>query len=165
MAPSEVGMVRQVDYDHVNKLEKSFRDNSTQISMLAGHVRQKVPMEVLAQPGRVSVEVLGGNHTRLALQSLHDKGLLLEPLIRMTIYFTDVEQLQIGVHHNEILKESKPMTFMEKAALMRSRQPEGFRKKSQGDVDSWKKELQVIFSCAVSYYFSILLTSIIEKGW
>ena len=158
-APHDEGMVRRVDYEHVKRLEKSFLENTTQIAMLAGHITKKVPMKMLAQPGKASVAVLGGNHTRLALQSLHEKELLVQPLIRMTIYegLSDIRQLQVGVHHNEVLKQSKAMSFMEKASLMRNRQPPGFRPTNAEDVDTWKKELQTIFSCAVSLIFCHLV--------
>lgn len=107
--------------------------------------------EDFRKPGSVDVEVLGGNHTRLALQSLLEKGLLHSPYVKVNLYqpLPRTEALTLGYQHNFLLEEKKkPMSFVEKVKLMRECRPSANMSSSQ--ISSWKEMLCIIFRVDVS---------------
>ena len=60
---------RPVDPDHVRVLTEEFRRSSSQFVELASHVNDGIDTDILREPAcGVSVETLGDNHTRIALQ-------------------------------------------------------------------------------------------------
>lgn len=155
VSPTRDRMVRAVDYSHVSFLEKSFQAGFTQIHLLIGVVALDTNVKNLIKPGVAKVEVIGGNHTRLALQSLNSKGLLSNPLVKLNLYsqLTLTECLSVGVKHNEVLLSSKEMTFIDKVKLIRSRKPreEKLLEAGADHLRKWKKELMVIFNKKVCW--------------
>ena len=75
----------------------------------------KMPLKI--EEKSVTIEVIGGNHTRAAL--LMWKGFR-DPYVYMTIYdgLKDEKALQIGLHHKEVNKWARPMAFLEKVNII-----------------------------------------------
>jgi hypothetical protein len=113
-----------------------------------------VVLEDLVQPGAAEIEVLGGNHTRLALQSLFDEGLLTSPIVKVNLYkaLPRTEALAIGMQHNVILEEKKkPLSFVDKVKLMRECRPTEMMNVTE--ISSWKDMLCIIFRVEVCKTF------------
>jgi hypothetical protein len=100
------------------------------------------------------VEVLGGNHTREALQSLHMKGSLTNSVVKVNLYrpLPVTAALAIGYQHNTLLQEKrKPMTFIDKVRLMRHCRPD--MPMSTEQFTEWKDMLVVVFRAKVLLCF------------
>ncbi|XP_053406200.1 uncharacterized protein LOC123523270 isoform X2 [Mercenaria mercenaria] len=143
--PADDVCVRPLDFNHVSVLEKSFLKQQGQISIMVGSVPVGTDISVLSSPGMCEVQVLGGNHSRTALQSLNRKGLLHSKLVKMQIYagLSTEDALQLGVHHNEVNTLSKELSFIEKVRLIRSMMP--CSQMSPADIRVWKIKLKTVF--------------------
>ncbi|KAH3773748.1 hypothetical protein DPMN_175116 [Dreissena polymorpha] len=66
-------------------------------------------------PGNAEVKVLGGNHTRAAIESLFSSGMM-GGTVLVTLFenLTDEDALLIGVSHNQQDEEAKFMSFIDK---------------------------------------------------
>ena len=107
---------------HVLFLEKSFMASPGQLHLLIGNINSDVTdVAKLKEAGSYEVEVLGGNHTRAALQSLKSKDLWPSPYVKMNVFrkLTTIEALQQGQLHNDVLEKSKKPTFMDHCQLIR----------------------------------------------
>lgn len=71
--------------------------------------------------GKVTIETIGGNHSRIALQELFDEGLLKTPIIYMNLYknVTNTEALKLGFDHNVCHELGKPTSPEELMFLFR----------------------------------------------
>ena len=154
ISPDSKRLIRELSYQHVDFLEKSFQQNAGQIHLPVGLLGKEINPQALKESGTTKLEVIGGNHSRVALQSLLKKGLLTSPLVKVKMYrdLTDIEALQTGVQHNEVLKKSRELSFMEKVKLIRQLKPEVEISES---IDQWKIRLATIFSYKVNYTFTL----------
>ncbi|KAH3875564.1 hypothetical protein DPMN_038832 [Dreissena polymorpha] len=111
--------VRVINHDNVSFLTDSFISNPIgQIVMLVGMVGPEDDTSHLDRKGGSKVEVLGGNHTREALQTLHARGTLDRETVQVKLY-RELPQTTalsiIGFQHNAVLQEGrKPLTFLDK---------------------------------------------------
>ncbi|XP_060568788.1 uncharacterized protein LOC132727366, partial [Ruditapes philippinarum] len=122
IAPHPSRATRVLDHDHVGKLTESFSDNSCgQVVIFQGMLTDDmVTHSTLYQEGSGKVEVLGGNHTREALQTLHRKGTLGYTTVKCNLFrpLPRIFALRIGYSHNMVLHEKvKPVSFMDKARM------------------------------------------------
>ncbi|CAG2199096.1 unnamed protein product [Mytilus edulis] len=115
--PAPERKVRDIDYDHLRRLEEEYMKSGNVFTVLVGFVNSLEYIEELQQPGKGPVEVLGGNHTRQALLNL-EKNIC----VPMNIYFniSNVQALKLGWLHNEIHSSSKVTTFEEQVILFRN---------------------------------------------
>ena len=120
---------------------------------------KKIDPQALRKSCTTKAEVIGGNHSSVALQSRLKKGLLTSPIVEVKIYteLTDVEALQIWVQHNELYKKSRELSFMEKVKLIWQLKPEVETSES---LDQWKIWLATIFSYKVGWLFVLGLTAL-----
>ena len=120
--PAASRLVRPVDPDHVRVLTEEFRRSSSQFVVLAGHVDDGIDTNILREPDcGVSVETLGGNHTRIALQYLNSANQLQNGMVKVCLYqgLSDDEALEVGFLHNKQAELSKKMSFMDQARLIK----------------------------------------------
>ncbi|KAH3847053.1 hypothetical protein DPMN_089365 [Dreissena polymorpha] len=66
----------------------------------------------LDREGGSKVEVLGGNHTREALHTLHARGTLGRETVQVNLYreLPHTTALSIGFQHNAVLQEGRKLT-------------------------------------------------------
>lgn len=147
--PSPRRLVRPVDSEHVQFLTEEFKSNSTSFVILAGFVEDDCDIPCLKEPDcGTEVEVIGGNHSRIALQYLLASGHLTEETVRVKLYsgLTDDEALGVGVLHNSQAQKSKKMTFMDVSRLIRDK----LKDCPQEDMLKEKQKLVKIFGLKVS---------------
>lgn len=112
VAPGESREVRPLDPEHAKKLEKDMKRNpDCNFTKLLLHIR-KDPHEVDVEKlnsGEYTFEVLGGNHTRYALQTLGQHNMFVDAAVYAGL--SDGQALCLGLQHNQLHKNAKPMTF------------------------------------------------------
>ncbi|XP_053406064.1 uncharacterized protein LOC128559065 isoform X2 [Mercenaria mercenaria] len=154
-APHPSRATRMLHHDHVGSLTESFQDQDCgQLVILIGMLTSdQVQTDSLAEEDTATVEVLGGNHTRQALQSLFLKGLLTSHTVKVNLYkpLPLTAALAIGYQHNALLHERKrPLNFMDKVRLMRQCRPAVQMSKSQ--LNEWKDMLVTVFRAKVIFH-------------
>lgn len=161
-APHPSRITRVLHHDHVDTLMDSFQENDCgQLVILVGMLTSEgINVATLKDEGSTSIEVLGGNHTREALQSLYLKGVHTCKTVKVNLYnpHTTTAALAIGYQHNAILHEAKrPLCFVDKVRLMRDCRPAVSMNKVE--LAEWKDMLVVVFRAKVSLIslFGILL--------
>ena len=100
--------------------------------------------------GTGTVEVLGGNHTREALQALHRKDMLSCSTVRVDLYkpLPRILALRLGYAHNTVLHEkNKPLSFIDKVRLMRDCRPA--HQMAQKETKEWQDSLATVFGVKV----------------
>jgi hypothetical protein len=152
IAPHPSRATRVLDHDHVGKLTESFSDNSCgQVVIFQGMLTDDmVTHSTLYQEGSGKVEVLGGNHTREALQTLHRKGTLGYTTVKCNLFrpLPRIFALRIGYSHNMVLHEKvKPVSFMDKARMMRDCRPSLDMTKEE--TNKWKDSLKTVLGVKV----------------
>ncbi|XP_053393670.1 uncharacterized protein LOC128555411 [Mercenaria mercenaria] len=134
---------RLLDHDHVGNLVESFQGNGCgQLVMMIGMVSPGTDLSRLREPGEAMIEVLGGNHTREALQALEKKGALDVEHVKVRLYrsLPQTSALALGFQHNYLLHEKKrAVTFLEKVKLMRD-----CRLDNKSETE-WKDMLVIVF--------------------
>uniref|UniRef100_K1QG55 Uncharacterized protein n=1 Tax=Magallana gigas TaxID=29159 RepID=K1QG55_MAGGI len=119
---------KSIDGDMIEKsLKDSFIQNFQPYTTLIGLLRvcENVPIADLCLPGKKCVEVLGGNHTRAALQRIlkSDECVQKEKyeFVYMDIYqnLTKDQALFLAFKHNEIHEHSQELSFAEKVSFFR----------------------------------------------
>ena len=122
------------------------KTNNNHFKVLAG-VLVSGSLDNAAVEGSCKVEVIGGNHSRAAVTSLFRRGLGPE-VMRVRVYngVSDNEALKVGIFHNEIDRQSREVTFLEKARLIRSQLQEGGK---------WKERIRAIFGLEVHSFVLI----------
>ena len=102
-------LFRDIDIKHVNDIKEALKRNETCFSVLVGNVpnidRQKISLKKLKKPNTYTIETIGGNHTRKAIQELLDEDEIkykhLEIVrCRMYVNLSSVDALRIGHEHN-----------------------------------------------------------------
>lgn len=111
----------------MNELADSFIQNFQPYTTLVGLLRvcENVPIADLCLPGKKCVEVLGGNHTRAALQRILNSDECVQKkkyeFVYMDIYqnLTKDQALFLAFKHNEIHEHSQELSFAEKVSFFR----------------------------------------------
>lgn len=147
VAPHPSRATRVLDHEHVGMLTESFANDSCgQIVIFQGMVTDgMVSPSTLYQEGTGKVEVLGGNHSREALQTLYRKGTLSYSTVNCDLFrpLPRIFALSIGYAHNTVLHEKvKPVLFMDKARLMRECRPSG--EMTKDETVKWKDSLVTV---------------------
>jgi hypothetical protein len=135
-----------VDYEHVSLLEKLFSEQDMgQVVLHVGMVKtSNQDLKALRTEGAETLEMLGGNHSRLALQSLLRKGILQSALVKVNVYkpLGLVEALAIRMQHNLVMQEKrKAVSFMDKVKWMRECQPGASDQMTSVEIRKWKDAL------------------------
>ena len=120
--PDDIISVRKPNQEHITHLKKELKSGNM-YTVLVGYTDDPtISLEKLATPGTGKIQVLGGNHTRLALQEI----LTEDPLFKLQTVFVDIyvglteeESLRIGVYHNQIHDSARKITFEEEVRLFR----------------------------------------------
>lgn len=145
----------------MNELADSFIQNFQPYTTLVGllHVCD-VTIADLEIPGKKCVEVLGGNHTRAALQKiLHSDECMQKEkyeFVYMDIYqnLTKDQALFLAFKHNEIHEHSQELTFAEKVCFFRKLlltcQRNYAGKTSKAISTKWRSEIAAIMNKSVS---------------
>ncbi|XP_053393658.1 uncharacterized protein LOC123543365 [Mercenaria mercenaria] len=122
VGPMDGRAVRPVLTSHVKELEEAFLKNrvQSQYKILVGLLVDG-SIEMASKPGGCTVEVLGGNHTRIALQTLRKRGLWKLDELRVEVHanIDDQECLSLGIQHNVVDKQALEMCFMDEVRLIR----------------------------------------------
>lgn len=115
--------IRPINDEHVEELANSMIHSFDQYTTLVGLVNVNCDVNKLDQPGTGTVQVLGGNHTRAALEIIHEMDVLRTEakykFVKMDLYrnLTNEQALFIAFRHNDIHEHSRAMTFQEKVTF------------------------------------------------
>ena len=106
VAPSPEHSFRDVNTEFVRILEEEIETNPhSQFTLMACCLNKDVNITEVAE-GKHQLQVIGGNHSRIALQSLHlkypDRPAYQKCTIKLYINLTDQECLRVGYIHNKI---------------------------------------------------------------
>ena len=123
ISPSEKRSIRPLDNKHVLNLVKVFDNKYSGYTTLVGLVLEKNNTDY-SSAGDNKIEVLGGNHTRVALQTLIKQNgvdICDYEFVYMDLYhdLTDQQAWFVGLQHNEIHESSRPINFADKCTLLR----------------------------------------------
>ncbi|XP_052810433.1 uncharacterized protein LOC128238487 isoform X3 [Mya arenaria] len=134
---------RAVDHGHIQDLQSPFQGSfHGQLVVLYGIVQKRMLGKV-EEPGSCQIQTIGGNHTRIALQELRSKGVETPSLVQCHLYCDTIPRenaLVLGLHHDMVHEElSKPLSFLDKAKIMRDVRPE------DRDSKKWKRRIGLIF--------------------
>ncbi|XP_052797596.1 uncharacterized protein LOC128229814 isoform X1 [Mya arenaria] len=146
---------RAVDHGHVQDLQSPFQGSfHGQLVVLYGIVQKRMLGKV-EEPGSCQIQTIGGNHTRIALQELRSKGVETPSLVQCHLYCDTIPRenaLVLGLHHDMVHEElSKPLSFLDKAKIMRDVRPE------DRDSKKWKRRIGLIFKEDVMGKFSLYM--------
>ena len=152
IAPHPSMSTRNIDIRHVRTLTNSFKEfDHGQLFIVVGMLtNEEMKLDNIQIEGTGNIEVLGGNHTREAIQSLLKDGLLNKKTVKVNLYkpLPLTAALAIGYQHNSVLHEKKkPLTFMDKVNIMRQCRPAEQMNRQQ--TNEWKDRLLFIFRVKV----------------
>ena len=105
--PASKRRLRRVDREHVQSLKDSFTARPEVQTIFCGNItggitKQSVREQAMRK-NAIKVEVIGGNHTRIALQELANEGKVTEyVLCNVYLNLNDAEALKLGYDHNVI---------------------------------------------------------------
>lgn len=125
ISPIDDHCIRLLNENHVNELTDSFEKNFQPYTTLVGLINDDFKTVNLVKPGTKCVEVLGGNHTRAALQRiLNSNGCLRKEqyeFVYMDVYqnLTKDQALFLAYKHNELHEHSQELSFAEKVCFFR----------------------------------------------
>lgn len=110
--------------------------------------------EALQHPHTAEIEVIGGNHTRAALQKLQLEGHIEENycvLVNVYRKLTVAQTLHLGFMHNEMHESSRKMSFQEKVILFRKLRNEvrTDAKKPRQSVIEWRGRVATVINKTV----------------
>ena len=149
--PVRSRLVRSIDESHVEVLKEELRQVGSSFCVVVGvcFTLDGHSIKELEKPCDMKVAVIGGNHTRAALQDLVKEGELSKETISVKLYrdLSNTECLEIGFFHNKSLEKSRTMTFIEICKLMRKKLTSSSKRRAA------KKELAQILGCKVSKIF------------
>ncbi|KAK3098183.1 hypothetical protein FSP39_016945 [Pinctada imbricata] len=106
-------------------MAESFMLSYNNFTTFVGLVDDGCSIENLTVPGQCKVQVLGGNHSREAIQAIRKRDEFKDAeefqFVYMDIYsnLTKEQAWYLGYSHNEIHSNSKEMSFMEKVTFFR----------------------------------------------
>lgn len=121
-APSLINQVRGVDEKHSQKLQKEMEKNpDCQYLKLLVHIPGVVAADVVhdkINSGDYNLEVIGGNHTRIALQSMKQAK---KEFVDAAVYagLSPIQALSLGIKHNDTHNHAKAMGFHDYVHLFR----------------------------------------------
>ncbi|XP_060590885.1 uncharacterized protein LOC132745896 [Ruditapes philippinarum] len=110
-----------------------------EFNCMVGMVVNKPPtLDDFAFPGSSTVEVLGGNHSRVALQELN-----LQQCVTMVLYenLSDAQALTIGLEHNRTNENAKLMNFEDDVLLFRN----VLESKRKENSEKTKRQISIIW--------------------
>ncbi|XP_066294062.1 dentin sialophosphoprotein-like [Branchiostoma lanceolatum] len=192
MEPAWMRLVRTADPQHVQTLKSAFlKSPGTTQTVLAGNIVGLSATDFDKNKMRsYRFEVLGGNHTRQALQEILETNpdALKSTYVHMNVYCNLTEDLakRVGIDHNKVtnnLNLSKPETYMEKLQSFRASlyYKAGYTRrqdiqtneppKEKATLAAWKRGLEVILACDTrkklndNHRRSILLASMPCNVW
>ena len=120
--PAETRLTRKPDSAHVKLLVQTMRGKD-QVNPLIVNIPNMEKSEVLlsqATKGLYHLEVIGGNHTRLAFQQLNEESQQFATArVRLYAGLTDQQALWLGYQHNQQHEHSRKTTFVENVLLFR----------------------------------------------
>ena len=151
--PEDKRKVRDLDIEHVKKLKTEFRRYRSPFLMLAGHVSPNIDIETLSSRSEVpTVEVIGGQHTCAALKELYDEGMADCSLVNMNLFkgLSDLEAIEIGFQHNEMVKLSKSLSFIDLVKMLRVQL---FNGQTEAERKLKKKEIALAMGFEVCSFF------------
>lgn len=117
VSPAPERLYRAIDNRHVEEIKTALSKKEACFTVLLGNVigisRKKIKERKLRKPGRYTIETVGGNHTRKAIQELieEDEARFNHLCtVRCRLYFNlpHVEALRLGHDHNMTNDLSKP---------------------------------------------------------
>ncbi|XP_062576086.1 uncharacterized protein LOC134237970 [Saccostrea cucullata] len=123
ISPDNDHCIRLLNEKHVNELVESFAKNFQPYTTLVGLISEDFTIEDLAIPGKKQIEVLGGNHTRAALQKIVNSAESTHKdqyeFIYMDVYqnLTKDQALFLAYKHNELHEHSQELSFAEKVCF------------------------------------------------
>ena len=111
--PNYENRVREIDEEHVEALVKSMEYSYDEYVTLIGAVDAGTDINNLSVPGKATIEVIGGNHTRVAIKRLNDQGYT-KTHVKMDAHhdLTVDEATFLGCRHNLIYETSKKMDLI-----------------------------------------------------
>lgn len=156
IAPSDDIQVRSLDDKHVENVYSNIKRAHGHYTTLIGVLKTEVEnIEALQHPHTAEIEVIGGNHTRAALQKLQLEGHIEENycvLVNVYRKLTVAQTLHLGFMHNEMHESSRKMSFQEKVILFRKLRNEARidAKKPRQSVIEWRGRVATVINKTVS---------------
>ena len=152
--PLDKYLVRPLDECHIQTIAEKLKDAHNLYTTFVGLIDENCDLTTLNTPGKYKVQVIGGNHTRAALQSLRTDNE--DILVSVDLYcHLSVEQaLHVAYMHNEMHETSRSMTFQEKVMLFRTIRKkvlsEESKKKDKTLSTIWRGKIATIVNKSVS---------------
>lgn len=158
MAPADDRCFRNLDSKHVKQLKTFYKDQTMCHTVLIGNIVGTIPLtqkelcHKLEVPGEISIETLGGNHTRYAIQELLNEGqtTIEQVTCRLYLNLDDKLALQLGYDHNVSNGLGKPTSFIDLCIMFRKEAVKlvgnQITKMSNSQVKEWKDILCNILS-------------------
>ena len=171
--PKQRYSVRSIDTEHVEVLKKQFV-KSTPCTILIGVLEDETSIGQLDLPGKASVEVIGGNHTRVALQELHREGRSSVTSVIMDIYSVksgDEQLTKLGIEHNKIHEHARETTFQQHVELFRKIRSQKLLEKTEKGwstkttIGRWKDAVAYIMGIEVRNYWLLFRETLSWEGF
>lgn len=158
--PEKSTMCRPLDLSHVEDMKMAIKNNPTKCTILIGCVNNATVAQITS--GAVGVEVIGGNHTREAVQQLRRDACTPAELKKAIEFwpckvYTGLsikEKLHLGVAHNDLHTNSKNMQFPDHCFLFRQLWRDD---KSESN---WRNDIVAVLRLKVSMIFDFLAVEI-----
>ncbi|KAL4233079.1 hypothetical protein ACF0H5_007764 [Mactra antiquata] len=144
--PTDESLLRPLNMDQVEALRINYLQGGFQFKVMVGILKKGDinKASVLGDINKASVlggaevEIIGGNHTRAALQSLYDTNMFTEDVL-VTVYKNNLsyaEILSVGFLHNKIDDGALSMYFIDRVRVIR---------KIKTRTKKWSSEAAMIF--------------------
>ena len=116
--------MRPLDKSRLNTIVEKLTNDHNLYTTFVVLIDEKCNITTLKTPGKYKVQVIGGNHTRAALQSPRTDD--------EDIRVLSVEQsLYVAYMNNEMHETSRRMTLLKKYAFKNDKKKKFFQKKAQ----------------------------------
>ena len=150
--PDAFLQIRTLNEDHVSNMAAKIERSYDPFTILIGILDDNCNVADLERPDQTKIQVLGGNHTRAALQLLHERGSTRDDTkyVRMDLYhgLTNQQALFLAYSHNEMHEHSRQMSFEEKVNFfhnLRERTAANNPKLTQRDLASaWREQIATL---------------------
>lgn len=124
MQPAKERLFRPPDDSHIEELKESFRKNSVGvIAPLIAHIPNTLPNDVIKDgisTGQYFLEVIGGNHTRIALQDICAEMGIHKCTVKIYGNLSDSQALFLAHEHNLMHNVTKYTSFKDYVTCFRS---------------------------------------------
>ncbi|XP_019616710.1 PREDICTED: uncharacterized protein LOC109464217 [Branchiostoma belcheri] len=162
--PAWKRLVRVADRQHVDKLKKVFVHTSVQATILIGNICNITAEQFEeSEINNYEYEVIGGNHTRIALQEILQEtpDQLENTTVHLNVYcgLPDDMAKRLGMDHNNAINCSKPETTLDRLTSFRASLYNKAGYSSPDDISSveppteratlsaWKDGLAIMLGC------------------